>query len=217
MRRQLKFTFPCLPLAVLFASLGPCAANNLWQPAERAFNEKKYERACELLAPMINGSQKRNPEVHYLYANALAQSHRTVDAVAEFKQTLRLSPSPDIQKKSLYMIDACKKIYSSTLPAWCLNKTFPEAQGFTGLKLDAENKVTKVFSGSPAQQSGIRTGDTITAVDGDSAIPKSKLAHLIVGAVGSHVKLEIERAGALMTFDVERAIPVPQQLREKIR
>lgn len=46
---------------------------------------------------------------------------------------------------------------------------------------------------------------------------KSELAHLIVGAVGSHVKLEIEREGGLMTFDLERAIPVPEQLREKIR
>lgn len=57
--------------------------------------------------------------------------------------------------------------------------------------------VNEVDEGSPAEMAGIRTGDIITAVDGESVASSEQLSKLIKGkSVGSTVEISIYRAGA---------------------
>ena len=60
--------------------------------------------------------------------------------------------------------------------------------------------------GSPAEEAGIKTGDIITKVDGVtySGDEMDKASNYIKGEAGTKVKLEIERDGEILNFEVER-------------
>ena len=58
-------------------------------------------------------------------------------------------------------------------------------------------EVTKVVSGSPAEQAGLKVGDLITAVNGDQVTSTESLVALVrAGEVGKELKLTIVRAGS---------------------
>jgi carboxyl-terminal processing protease len=66
--------------------------------------------------------------------------------------------------------------------------------------------VAGVFDGSPAERAGIRPGDLITAVDGDSIAGKSSQVStaLIKGEPGTYVRLETRRKGRARKLRVRR-------------
>jgi carboxyl-terminal processing protease len=72
--------------------------------------------------------------------------------------------------------------------------------------------VSEVFRGSPAQAAGIRVGDLIVGVNGESIAgkPSRYSTALIRGEPGTKVRLTIQRKGRRLQKDVERAaINVP--------
>ena len=70
--------------------------------------------------------------------------------------------------------------------------------GGVGLEVDARNDVITVIApieGSPAERAGIRSGDKLLAVDGDTAlgVGLEKMVRKMRGKPGSHVKLTLKR------------------------
>ena len=72
--------------------------------------------------------------------------------------------------------------------------------------------VAGVVSGSPADQAGIVTGDTITAVDGQSIASYDALAaQMLTHNAGATVSLTwVDQAGATHTADVQTVAGPPQ-------
>lgn len=67
--------------------------------------------------------------------------------------------------------------------------------------------VTRTIEGSPADRAGVQAGDTITAIDGYSAIgfTPEQAAEKIRGQAGTPVKLSVHRADGDKTMDITRA------------
>ena len=72
-------------------------------------------------------------------------------------------------------------------------------------------RVAQVISGSPAEVAGLRTGDILVAVDGESVASSTALQkRMIADAIGRRVEITVWRNGALV--DV---IAVPRELTER--
>lgn len=85
--------------------------------------------------------------------------------------------------------------------------------GVTINKEEGKAVVSSPISGSPADEAGIRTGDIIVAVNGESVEGRdlSKIADKIKGPKGSEVNVTVSRDGQRREFTVDRAelqIPV---------
>jgi carboxyl-terminal processing protease len=97
--------------------------------------------------------------------------------------------------------------------------------GGVGIEVDARNDILTVIApieGSPAERAGIRSGDKLLAVDGETAIGLGleKMVHKMRGKPGTHVKLTLrrdpppaapnatpaDRAAQEMTIDLVREI-----------
>lgn len=65
--------------------------------------------------------------------------------------------------------------------------------------------VVSVLDGSPADRAGLRAGDLIVDIDGDSVsrLPLDELADRVRGKPGTSVRLGIERGGEAETFELE--------------
>ena len=73
--------------------------------------------------------------------------------------------------------------------------------------------ITDLFEGAPAQTAGLRPGDVITAVDGDSiaGVPINTATDQIKGPPGTFVTLTVSRGKRKLTFRLKRAkIEVPE-------
>jgi carboxyl-terminal processing protease len=87
------------------------------------------------------------------------------------------------------------------------------AFGGIGIEVESRNDQLVVLApieGSPADRAGIKSGDTIVAVDGRDPTrePLDKLVKHLRGAPGSHVKVAARRHGVddVLTFDLVREV-----------
>jgi carboxyl-terminal processing protease len=85
--------------------------------------------------------------------------------------------------------------------------------GGVGIEVDARDDVLTVIApieGSPAERAGVRSGDKLVAVDGETAagIGLDKMVRKMRGRPGTHVKLTVRRDGVRepITFDLVREI-----------
>ena len=85
--------------------------------------------------------------------------------------------------------------------------------GGVGIEVDARNDILTVIApieGSPAERAGIRSGDKLLAVNGETSvgIGLEKMVRKMRGKPGTHVKLTLRRDGVKepMTFDLVREI-----------
>lgn len=100
-------------------------------------------------------------------------------------------------------------IFEKPTKATILKDTLSGSFEGVGLVLDNINKsivVTSVLKNSPAQEGGIKTGDTITKIDGkDIANLKiDEVISLIKGAAGTKVSLTISRDNQTLQFNLTR-------------
>jgi len=128
------------------------------------------------------------------------------DAVAEAaglaRQTLRMHPTPVVLE---YLCGATNGLdpYSAYLTPDQLGEVHSQIEGnFVGLgielKADGEGLlIVRVIPGSPADAAGIRAGDRITVVDGQSTVGLStdEAADLLRGAAGSTANLVVVTPG----------------------
>lgn len=108
--------------------------------------------------------------------------------------------------------------YSSYLTGDQLNDVYSQIEGnFVGLGIElkaAEGalQIVKVITGSPAERSGIRAGDRITAVDGRSTLEMNtdQAADLLQGPEGSQVEVTLANSIGNRRIVVRRAhVEVP--------
>ena len=85
--------------------------------------------------------------------------------------------------------------------------------GGVGIEVDAKNEVLTVIApieGSPAERAGVKSGDKLVAVAGETAtgIGLDKMVRKMRGRPGTHVKLTVRREGVKdpITFDLVREI-----------
>ena len=91
-------------------------------------------------------------------------------------------------------------------------KIAQEAVGDAGLAAAYFTNLKKVLvyhvtPDGPADQAGIKKGDELLSIDTtdfDGAISHKKLAKMLVGTVGSKIKLSISHQGALKRYELER-------------
>ena len=104
---------------------------------------------------------------------------------------------------------------SSNEQAEILNRS-----NFSGIGIQVENKenravVVRVIDGSPAQRSGIRTGDIIQSIDGLSTetLEPDEIENLLMGEIGSKVTLTVKTQNATIDqLQLSRAKFEPKSL-----
>jgi carboxyl-terminal processing protease len=77
---------------------------------------------------------------------------------------------------------------------------------------DGKLIIVGVLPGTPAQQAGLAQNDVVTTIDGvaTNGVTVDQAVNKIRGAVGSHVRVGVLRAGSTKEFDIVRAaISVP--------
>jgi len=127
------------------------------------------------------------------------EARQAVAVVAALAQK-RLSVPPNIVVLE-YLCGATNSLdqYSAFLTPDQLNEVYSQIEGnFVGLGIELKvqaNALTiiRVISGSPAEQAGVRAGDRIVAVDGQSTSSMStdQAANLLQGAEGSIAALTV--------------------------
>ncbi len=90
-----------------------------------------------------------------------------------------------------------------------------------GIVISVDNDrciVNEVLEGSPAEKAGVKSGDIITAVDGESAEGKTivEISALTKGKAGTSVRLEVLREGKKLSFDIHRSSIDLQYVKSKI-
>ncbi len=86
-----------------------------------------------------------------------------------------------------------------------------ERRGLIGINLENWPKL-KVVSGMPAEKAGVKDGDVVLKVDGNSIShikSSSEALNLLSGKAGEKVVLTVMRGEQILTFEIERA-PMPE-------
>jgi hypothetical protein len=86
-----------------------------------------------------------------------------------------------------------------------------EQRGLIGINLEDWPKL-KVVSGMPAEKAGVKDGDVVLKVNGNSIShikSSSEALNLLSGKAGEKVVLTVKRGEQILTFEIERK-PLPQ-------
>ncbi len=79
--------------------------------------------------------------------------------------------------------------------------------------------IVRILADSPAEQAGLKAGDTIIAINGDSVdgMTTDQVATKIRGDAGTSVKLAVRRGGESKDFTITRANITDKSVRSEIR
>jgi carboxyl-terminal processing protease len=180
-------------LGVAYTRVAERLAESGYAPRDTSpvFFESSSERAWSSFAARLENLVEKSTAPPELNVAAIA-----VDAMARWLDeghTAYLSP----------------EVYKSLLDSSRGEGSYPGI-GVAILQRAPFTVITDVFSGSPAEQAGLRPGDIIEAVDGQSIAgkPLLEISLLIRGPEGSSVKLEVRRVGeaAPLVFEPVRAL-----------
>jgi carboxyl-terminal processing protease len=167
-----------------------------------------------LLGLWLGGHPKELPG---LIRNAFVSNHET-QVVNEAIEKVASDYYRPISKSSLAsssiagMVSSLHDPYSTYLSPKEF-KGFDQPASFAGIGVSVDPtpaglKVARVFNSSPAQRAGLKTGDTIVAVNGRSlrGVPASTSTALIKGPPGTSVRLTLTaKAAPKRTVTVTRA------------
>ena len=141
-------------------------------------------------------------ELSNLSSRGINNRNDAREAVAEAtrlaQQKLDISPAVVVLE---YLCGATNSLdpYSAYLTPDQLNDVYAQIEGnFVGLGVELKAQegalvIVRVISGSPAEEAGVRAGDRVVAVDGQStaALSTDQAANLLQGADGSVVALTL--------------------------
>lgn len=89
--------------------------------------------------------------------------------------------------------------------------------GFGGIGIrfdiiDGEVRIVEVVEDGPAAKLGLKSGDVITAIDGDpiKGLERSDISAKLRGAVATEVMLALRRGSQMLQFSLRRSLIVPQ-------
>ena len=114
-------------------------------------------------------------------------------------------------------------VYMSKKEADEFNKEFSgDIGGGIGAEIGTRNgqpTIIRILSGNPAESAGVKQGDILTSINGTSSIDwtSQKAANAIRGAVGTSVKLTVNRSGEAKEFSITRAQVIAPSVRSEIR
>jgi carboxyl-terminal processing protease len=142
--------------------------------------------------------------------------YRALDEVFTAIQQHYVKPNPDAVKltegAASGMVGALGDQFSRYLTPeeYRSNLTFLNGQ-FAGIGATVQQKgdqilIANVLPGTPAEKAGVKTGDVITAVDGQSTKgwTADDAVNHIRGKAGTQVKVEVSRNGQPFTFNLTR-------------
>lgn len=71
---------------------------------------------------------------------------------------------------------------------------------------DGRNSIVKVYEETPAETSGLKSGDVILEVDGKDVefSTVNEIANAVRGETGTSVNIKTDRAGEILSFDIKR-------------
>ena len=122
-------------------------------------------------------------------------------AVADFSEVIRLKPDDTEAYYNRGQAQAQLKDYKKAIADY---DQILRSQEFSGIGVQTEINpqtklptVSKVIENSPAQKGGVKTGDQILAIDGQSTANLSleQVIKLIRGQTGTEISLQINRSG----------------------
>ena len=88
--------------------------------------------------------------------------------------------------------------------------------GELGVLPDVHPRVSAVVAGSPAEQAGLKAGDTIVALNGERMVFSAEVSQAITGSLGKPVTMTIRRDGVEQTFTVTPVQDEQQRVRTGI-
>lgn len=154
----------------------------------------KLDQSIGVLEDIVRASPT-DFEAHYYLGLAQYRTKKADLALKHFQIVAAAKPYTSIGKHSSYLMG-----YMLTG-----KKDVAKSDGFVGLKFK-ERIITKVFEGSPAELAGLKPGDKILSVDDvpTAGLQIKPLAKLIIGPIGTTVRIKVERSGEVKNFEVKR-------------
>jgi carboxyl-terminal processing protease len=144
--------------------------------------------------------------------------YRTLDDVFTTIQKHYVKPNPDGVKltegAAAGMVSGLGDQFSRYLTPdeYRANQSFLSGQ-FAGIGASVQMKadqivLVSIITGTPAEKAGLKAGDVVTAVDGQSTKgwTADDAVNHIRGKAGTSVKLQISRNGQSLTFDLTRQL-----------
>ena len=131
------------------------------------------------------------------------------------REALYQKSRPELFKAAMKGMLSDLDVHSTYLSGDVFRNFDEEIEGeFGGVGVYFENVpadgmyVLAVMPGHPADKAGLKAGDLIKSVDGESAVnrERSEISSLMRGLVGDSVNVEFERDGELKTAEITRAI-----------
>ncbi|MGF1511239.1 MAG: S41 family peptidase [Myxococcota bacterium] len=149
-------------------------------------------------------------------ANIPPESEVTYAQVAVFSKVLhyiqtsyvhRMSPR-DLIYGAIHGMVARLDLHSQFIEPGASDGTSPDTdRAHIGVRLTADGSVLKVADLLPeatAAQAGVRIGDVVEAVDGQTGLTLEQAQRRLIGAEGSFVSLRLQRGGSTRTIEFRR-------------
>ncbi len=160
--------------------------------------------------PSVIGSYLQPPDI---FPKALTKDHTLLDRTAELIEEYYYKP---VKEDSLIagMVNSLDDPYSVFFPPAQTKEFQEEVNGkYAGIGVViTENKkeelpmIISVFPNTPAEKSGLKSGDIIVEAGGKSlkGLSLEDVSNLVKGPVGTSIKLLIKRNGKTFTVNIKR-------------
>ncbi len=194
--KYLSAAFAALVFAVTLCM--PANAKNLYE-ISALYNQKRYKEV-RLLFEANHIANWRDPNAAYYYAlslNALGQTHSALNVCKEIQQRYPKAHAAALARAAISL--------------WSVNPPKPEHDlGMIGLKFVSQPgmapEIRTIFSGTPAEESGLKIGDFIDQIETVPTLELSKeeVYRLLTGEPDSFVSMTIRRGNSSFTKKLKR-------------
>lgn len=189
----------------------PAFANADVDKAIALYKKGDMAGCANILRAACSSTAANNPLAHYYFANSLVAQNRLMEARKHYEAVLQLVPSGPFRAQTitaLRSIGGTVPTASAATPAAATGtqeKSGPK-RGFLGLTLVHANEVDQIVPKSPAAEAGVKPGDFLLSVDGQSTTGRDGrfITSLLVGMEGTEVECEFDHAGKRYKVTMKR-------------